>query len=217
MKDYYRERAPHHDRYMGYTGAQEMERQLAPVIEWVEPEIVRRDVLEIACGTGNWTQVLSRRARTVLATDVFEEYLVEARRKPCERGNVVFRAADGFTLEGITESLDAAFAADWYSHIPNSRIPVFMCALRRALLPGSRVVLVDMMSTPELEKDFSHVDDDGNRFYRRTLPTGKSFSVVKNFPSGKELADRLGPFAADFRYSEHAGLRRWMLACTLKE
>ena len=69
MKVYYDRRAPWHDKYMGYLGNGPMEELLSPIIRSIEPYITDRTVLEIACGTGNWTQVLAKRARTVLALD----------------------------------------------------------------------------------------------------------------------------------------------------
>lgn len=212
MRRYYTDRVPYHDTYMGYTDNTSMERLLAPIIELVGKEVAGKDVLEIACGTGNWTQVLSKRARSVVATDLIEGYLEEARKKPFRKSNVVFKAADAYRLEGIQGDFTAAFAADWWSHVPLSRIGQFIESLHRKLRPGARVVFLDMLRTPELEKWFSHIDDEGNVVQKRTLPNGRTYRVIKNFPPGRQLRDQLGNRAVDIEYQEDKALLRWVLA-----
>ena len=90
MNAYYEKVAPLHDTFMGYTNNEAMEELLAPIIEWVEPFVRDRRVLEIACGTGNWTQVLSKRALKVTAVDRSAAYLALARPKTYAGGNVAF-------------------------------------------------------------------------------------------------------------------------------
>ena len=81
MNRYYSDRVPYHDLYMGYSGNAAMEKVLAPLIARLERHLAGKEVLELACGTGNWTQVICKRARSVVATDLFEGYLELARKK----------------------------------------------------------------------------------------------------------------------------------------
>jgi demethylmenaquinone methyltransferase/2-methoxy-6-polyprenyl-1,4-benzoquinol methylase len=216
MERYYGDRVPYHDEYMGYEGNEAMEALLRPVIELVEPDVTGRDVLEVACGTGNWTQVLSRRARSVVATDLFDGYLDVARAKPYARDNVTFVRADAYRLEGVGGPFDAAFCADWWSHMPRSRIGTFLQALHARLSPGARAVAVDMMSTEHFDRIRSHLDEEGNEVQNRTLPNGRRYQVVKNFPTEAELRERLGPFATRVSYVEHLPLKRWSVSWTVR-
>ena len=216
MRQYYTDRVPYHDQYMGYTGNAAMEKLLAPLVALVGKELAGKNVLEIACGTGNWTQVISKRARSVVATDLIDGYLEHARKKEYARKNVVFEVADAYRLEGIRGSFTAAFAADWWSHMPHSKIGPFLDTLHDKLGPGARVVMLDMLRSPELEKWFSHADDDGNVVQKRTLPNGKAYLVIKNFPTGRELRDRLGSRATRFKYREDQALRRWILTYSVR-
>jgi demethylmenaquinone methyltransferase/2-methoxy-6-polyprenyl-1,4-benzoquinol methylase len=211
MNAYYASCAPWHDEFMGYTCNEKMEALLGPIIKWCEPHITDRDVLEIACGTGNWTQVLSKRARSVLATDVNESALAIARRKTYAGANVTFRVADAYGLPGIAGSFTAAFAADWWSHIPKAAIPRFVKSLTGRLQPGSPVVLIDMLPNEILNSMFSHFDDDGNRISRRPLPNGEVFHIVKNFPTEGELRSAFEERADQIEYREHDSLLRWVL------
>jgi SAM-dependent methyltransferase len=214
MNAYYAKRAPEHDYFMGYTGNEEMERLLGPLIAWCEDDVRDRDVLEIACGTGNWTQVLAKRARSVVATDVNAAVIDIARAKPYDSDRVRFEVADAYDLGKIAGEFDAAFAADWWSHIPKAALREFASGLRDRLRPRSRVVIIDMLPTEELNKWFSHYDDDGNLIHKREFPDGEVFEVVKNFPTEDELNDILMGLADDVRYREHDPLRRWMLTFT---
>ena len=157
MNEYYSRRAPWHDMYMGYSDNRGMETLLAPIIRWFERYVEDRDLLEIACGTGNWTQVLARRAGSVTAADVNASVLKRAREKPYGPGAVRFEVADAYELDRLPATYSAAFAADWWSHMPKQRIPVFLRALHGRLLPGSRVIIVDMLPAKNLTYLGTHV------------------------------------------------------------
>jgi len=214
MNEYYRENVPYHDECMSYTDNLSMEKLLAPIIRRVEKDIKGKDVLEIACGTGNWTQVLSKRARSVVATDINEAYLIEAKRKPYQKDNIVFKVADAYTLDGIDRNFNLAFASDFWSHIPKSRVRKFIETLHSKLLPASKVIMIDMLRRPELDKMFSHIDEEGDMIHRRTLPNGKEYQVVKNFPEEKELLDCLKGHGININYYEDTELLRWILSYT---
>jgi ubiquinone/menaquinone biosynthesis C-methylase UbiE len=211
MNEYYSARAPEHDALMGYRSNQAMEELLARIIKLVEPCIKGRNVLEIACGTGNWTQVLSKRAECVIAIDVNKSVIDIARDKTYENNNVEFRIADAYTLDGITGEFNAGFAADWLSHCPRSMIPRFLKALHSKLLPGSNVVFLDIMNCEAFEKETVYYDDDNNRVSIRTTRDGKEFHVIKNFPTEDELRGYLKGAGRDVEYHEDLFLNRWIL------
>jgi demethylmenaquinone methyltransferase/2-methoxy-6-polyprenyl-1,4-benzoquinol methylase len=215
MNDYYRDRVPYHDYYMGYKNNLAMEKLLAPLIERIEDEITNKDILEIACGTGNWTQVLAKRAHSVVAVDFYEGYLDEAKKKNYQKDNVTFLKADAYRLDDINGDFNVAFAADWFSHIPKSRIGQFIRGLHNRMLPNSRVILIDMMKNTELDKMFSHIDEEGNVIQNRVLPNGKEYKVIKNFPSELELLDNFVSHASEISYYNDKGLLRWVLTYTV--
>lgn len=214
MNMYYKDRTPYHDIYMSYTDNYNMEKLLAPIIKKIEPYISNEDILEIACGTGNWTQVLSKRVRSVVATDLHDTYLAEAKKKEYKHNNVIFKVADAYELNGIDKKFSVAFAADWWSHIPKSKIRNFIETLHSKLLPNSKVIFIDMLPNPELDKMFSHIDEEGNVIQRRELPNGKTYQVVKNFPAKEELLDCLEHYATEIDYYEDKNLLRWILTYT---
>jgi ubiquinone/menaquinone biosynthesis C-methylase UbiE len=216
MNIYYDKVAPRHDGFMGYTCNEAMEKLLSPIIEWVEPLVRDRDVLEIACGTGNWTQVLSKRTRSVLAIDQSDAYLSIARAKEYARDNITFLKADAYSLDNVKGVFDAAFAADFWSHIPRACIAEFVKGMTRRLRSGGNIILLDMLPSPSLDAMFSHCDEDGNVIHKRTFDDGTQFEVVKNFPTESELREAFSSCAGDMSYREYDELRRWVLTLTLK-
>ncbi len=215
MNAYYDRRAPEHDRLMSYTDNKSMEAYLKPIIDLIEPHITDRKILEVACGTGNWTQVLAKRARSVLATDINESVLEIARKKPCA-GRVEFLQHDAYALHKLRGEFDVAFAADWWSHIPKSAIHTFQGNLHRALSPGAVVIMLDMTLNDYFRNEPSTVDLDGNRLSRRKTPDGTEHSVVKNFPTESELRETIRDVVSKFDYLEDDKLERWLMIYKLR-
>jgi 2-polyprenyl-3-methyl-5-hydroxy-6-metoxy-1,4-benzoquinol methylase len=214
MRDYYRVRAPWHDNFMQYTGNAAMEKLLHPIVSRVESLLAELDVLELACGTGNWTQVLARRVRTILATDINEETLSRAQAKEYPVDVVTFRTADAYSLASVGGEFSGAFAADWWSHVPHSLFGPFLDGLHSCLNSGARVVFVDMLPRdhPDL-MPYRH-DREGNAICRRTLPDGSTFDVVKNFPDDKEVLESLAGRSEGAEYQKWQELSRWLVTYT---
>jgi demethylmenaquinone methyltransferase/2-methoxy-6-polyprenyl-1,4-benzoquinol methylase len=158
--------------------------------------------------------VLARRARSVLATDASEAMLEIARSKEYPAGRrVTFADADAYALDGVAEGgFLAAFAADWWSHIPNSRLGAFLCTLHGKLRAGSRVVFVEMLQRHDPGFRHYRIDSEGNRVYRRRLPNGREFEVIKNFPTEQELRAHVAGIATDVEVREYPELSRWTLS-----
>jgi demethylmenaquinone methyltransferase/2-methoxy-6-polyprenyl-1,4-benzoquinol methylase len=67
MRDYYAARAPAYDSvYM----KPERQTDLRAIEQWVASRFVAARVLEIACGTGYWTQFIAPVALQVLASTI---------------------------------------------------------------------------------------------------------------------------------------------------
>lgn len=78
IETYYARRAQEYERIYAKPERQEDLRTLRSIVE----ETFRgKHVLEIACGTGYWTEILARSARTVTAVDINEVVLDIARTK----------------------------------------------------------------------------------------------------------------------------------------
>ena len=212
MNRYYEARAPWHDSYMSYKSLAAMEESLKSVIETVAPMVAVKNVLEIACGTGNWTQVLSRRAKCVTALDISPSALAIAEDKLRDFTNVTLVQHSAYELETFRGRFDVLFAADWWSHIPMGILPAFLRSILTRLEKGSMAVFLDMSTNDYFEQERCFFDSDGNRVSERVLPDGSKYKVVKNFPTEDELRGILAPFAGDISYFEFTALQRWLVA-----
>ncbi|OGN86966.1 MAG: hypothetical protein A2158_01090 [Chloroflexi bacterium RBG_13_46_14] len=194
-----------YDKSAGYTNP-EAEELRKPIKERFQ-EIVRgKDVLEIACGTGYWTQVIAVTAESVLATDINPSMVSIAAEKCAKLSNVSFLVADAYSLEGVPEGFDAAFAHWWWSHIPKNLITSFLNVLHSKLNPGSIVFFRDHL----VYSGFKKSDDvEGTRMENRQLPDGSAFNVVKNYPSKEEILSALSGIAYDVQYLEFPGENSW--------
>ena len=187
MAEYYRRRSPIYEASMGYD-QREVLRRNEPVIEYLSSRFARRTILEIACGTGFWTQFLMKAAAEIIATDVNEETLFEARKK--ELGShVQLRRADAYALPTFETRFDACFAGDWFCHVPVSKRAEFLDGLHSRLARGSIVIFCDQRLREGSITE--QCDDEGNNIQIRTLPDGDRYPVIKNFPSRSQLGDLL--------------------------
>ena len=148
-------------------------------------------VLELACGTGWWTERLVRHADTVTAVDASAEVLA-LNRERVGSGKVRRVQADLFawTPDG---AYDVVFFSFWLSHVPPERFDAFWAMVRAALAPGGRVFFVDSLRT-ELSTARDHVlpaEDDVVSV--RKLNDGRKFHIVKIFYDPADLASRLAP------------------------
>src|SRR5207247_4945398 len=123
LPDYYARRAGEYEKIFAKP---ERQADLASLWTLLPGLFASRDVLEIACGTGYWTPLISESARSILATDINEEVLEIARHKAYPKHNVEFKIADAYTLANVTGRFAAGFAGFWWSHIPKQRLSHFL-------------------------------------------------------------------------------------------
>ena len=159
-----------------------------------------RRVLEIACGTGYWTPLIAARAKSVLALDYNEQTLAIARTKAYPKANVDFLQGDAYALPDWKEKFSACYAGFWWSHVPLSRLDAFLRGLHERLEPGAVVAFMDNRYVEGSSTPLSRRDAEGNTYQTRRLADGSTHEVLKNFPTPRELRERLG---ADVRVTEY--------------
>jgi demethylmenaquinone methyltransferase/2-methoxy-6-polyprenyl-1,4-benzoquinol methylase len=196
QKAYYRARAGEYDEWFLREGR--YDRGPAHRDEWLgEVETVRaalRDakpsgaILELACGTGLWTQYLAGRAARLTAVDASPE-VIALNRARCNAGNVEYVVADLFAW--TPQALyDVVFFAFWLSHVPAARFDAFWQMVRAALRPGGVAFFVDSAQHQEGTARDQEVDSGG--VVRRRLNDGREFDIVKIFYGPDDLRARLG-------------------------
>jgi demethylmenaquinone methyltransferase/2-methoxy-6-polyprenyl-1,4-benzoquinol methylase len=194
MEQYYSKRAAEYEQIY-----QKPERQHE--LEWLRGRIPallsERTVLEVACGTGYWTQFIARTAAMVHACDINDSVLEIAREKPIPKNRVDFFKADAVTLEGVPPGCDAAFAGFWWSHVKKSELAKFVQNLASKLEPGAVVVILDNQYAEGSSTAISRRDAEGNTYQMRHLANGEEHEVLKNFPTADELRSAVLPVAGE--------------------
>jgi len=208
MHDYYAARAPEYDRIY-----QKPERQadLRRIETWLTEALAGRSVLEVACGTGYWTQFYAPGATRVLALDAAPQTLQIAQARVPDKVQLI--EGDAYAIPTVEPPFEAAFAGFWWSHIPLDRIDPFLRGLHRALQPGAKVIVLDNLFVPGSSTPISARDAQGNSYQQRPLADGSTHRVLKNFPTEAELLAAVAPHAQAATY--HAWDYFWALEYTL--
>jgi ubiquinone/menaquinone biosynthesis C-methylase UbiE len=196
MQAYYAARAPYYDAVYEKP---ERRTDIALLRNAVESRFARRSVIEVACGTGYWSQFIAPVAALLVATDATAEPLEFAKLRPRTEA-VRFVQADAYALPVGLGKFDAAFAGLWLSHVPVASRAHFFASLHRVLLAGAHVVLIDNSEVQCVELPIVERDADGNTYQHRRLRDGSVHRVLKNFPTEAELVSMIGGFGELPRY-----------------
>ncbi len=141
------------------------------------------DVLELAAGTGLWTQQLLRSASTVTAVDASPEMLAINQAKVASP-RVTYVLADLFSWQP-ERVYDALFFGFWISHVPHEQLDAFLRSCWTWLRPGGKIFFVDEASCPPTAPDRPMRRD--RQIEARTLNDGRSFEIVKNYYKAPDL------------------------------
>jgi SAM-dependent methyltransferase len=179
---YYRRRADEYDA-TAYGDLVAARARIARLVAEMRPT---GNVLEIACGTGMWTETLVGPAETVTAVDFAPEALAIARDR-VRASNVRFEVADVFSWQ-TSARYDVVFFSAWLSHVPTDRFEEFWQLLRGLLADGGRVLFVD---EHVVERDKENYLPGRDEIVERRLQDGSSYRIVKNFVDPGELERRL--------------------------
>lgn len=203
--NYYRARAIEYDEWFWRRGrydrgARENARWHAEIAEaacaldeFVAETSARPDssALELAAGTGLWTQRLAGRFARVIAVDASPETLALNRaRLGAAAAHVEYHVADIFSWRPARR-YDAVFFGFWLSHVPPERFAAFWSLLRDCLAPGGQVFLIDSRYAPNsVARDHRLEGADATRVTRR-LNDGREYRIVKVFYTPERLRAEL--------------------------
>ena len=191
---YYADRAREYEKIY-----EKPERQgdLAALEGFFQSLFSNKDVFEIACGTGYWTQRIAKTAASVLATDINQAVIDVAKAKTYEKGNVQFSVADIYTYKGGPHK--SLFAGFILSHIKHEELEKFVECVNGFVERGGVVLFADNTFTNE-STPILHTDDNGNTYQERVLENGNTYSVLKNFHTLRSLSSAFNGKADNVRF-----------------
>jgi demethylmenaquinone methyltransferase/2-methoxy-6-polyprenyl-1,4-benzoquinol methylase len=187
LADYYAKRAAEYERIYAKP---ERQADLAALKARIGKMFAGRRVLELACGTGYWTDVIAASAAQVTALDLNEEVLAVARAKP-NAAKVSFLRGSAYEIPELGRRHDALFAGFWWSHVPLEKLDGFVADCLSAVAPGALIAFLDNRYVEGSSTALARRDARGNAYQLRSLDDGSTHEVLKNFPTESELIQRV--------------------------
>ena len=206
---YYRQRAAEYDEWWERRGRYDRgpetnakwDTEVASVRQVFDELELKGEVLELAPGTGYWTQLLAARTERVTALDGSPEMIeINRGRLGDLASKVEYREVDLF--EWIPERRWRGLVfCFWISHVPRDRLGTFFGSCREALFDGAPLFFLDGLRVHESTATDHVLPDEQNEVMVRKLNDGREFRIVKNFHEPAELTDLAG--AAGFDLTMH--------------
>jgi ubiquinone/menaquinone biosynthesis C-methylase UbiE len=198
---YYRARAEEYDASLSESVTAGERSELERAADVIRRLAQGKDVLEIACGTGLFTQAAAEVSARLTALDAAPEMLAVNRRRFVDRG-VHYVLGDVFEWTP-SETFDMVFFTFWLSHVPPARLAGFLDTVCQALRAGGHVLILD-----EYAGSRQRYSTLGLR-HQRVLSSGADFNIVKVYYEPVQVEQALA--AAGFETVEaHAGQQFWL-------
>ena len=162
------------------------------------------DVLELAPGTGIWTERLLRTAATVTAIDASPE-MAAINRTRVASARIRYVLADLFAWRP-DRAYDGVCFGFWLSHVPRERLDAFFGQVAAALKPSGKFFFVDShrAQKPVVASPVESPPAPGSQVLTRQLNDGREYQIVKNFYDPATLADRCAAAGLDVTVRETA-------------
>lgn len=212
QKLYYQARAREYDEWFyrrgRYDHGPDHTRQWEAEAEEVRRALAEANltgqILDIAAGTGIWTQELIKTADHVTVLDSSEEML-ELNRSKLQSDKVTYTLADLFYWQPVL-AYDAIFMGFWLSHVPPAMLYDFIGTVAGALKTGGKLFFVDSLAEPsstakdmvgDLAQSLAKREETPRKLLEsdygtmtRRLNDGREFQVVKVYYLPTDLAER---------------------------
>jgi ubiquinone/menaquinone biosynthesis C-methylase UbiE len=208
---YYNDRAKEYEKV--YLNPDEQE-DLLTATDLFQKIFAGKTVLEIACGTGYWTERISKTATSVFATDI-NKSVVDLAMARQVMDNVSFEVSDMYNL-ATDKKYEGLFAGFIWSHILLQDLDRFLDKVKDFIVGGGTIVFIDsnpVKSTIHDAKRIAKTDEAGNTYQLRHLDNGTDHLVLKNFPTEDFLFQKLSRIATGISYTKLPYY--WIVSCKL--
>ena len=195
LTDYYKRRAKEYEKMYFRNGLVRKTEQ-AKIAQKIKDVFVNKDVLEIACGTGYWTQFISETAKSITATDYVKEvmYIAKTKKYKCP---IKFMQEDAYNLSFGINNFNGGIGNLWISHISKGKLSKFLKEFHRVLKKDAVVFFADNIYVPGVGGKLVNKPNDENTYKIRSLSDGSLTEVLKNYFTQEELEKLFSPYAKD--------------------
>jgi ubiquinone/menaquinone biosynthesis C-methylase UbiE len=183
---YYQMRAGEYDKVYSRDNPDRQD-ELAELYTLSRGTLKGRHVLDLACGTGYWTRLVSEEAGSIVGVDINRATLAEAEKKTYQCP-VRFVLADVFNLPFAGNEFDGLLMTYLLSHIRRQDLDHLSHRIRNILKPGSPVFMCDNNLICEMKPDLIWDKEHINSYKKRILESGRKYQILKNYFEEDELS-----------------------------
>ena len=207
---FYAKSAAHHDQVYDKP---ECQHDLADMRRHVAEALRGHVVLELACGTGYWTEVIAASAESVVAIDINAEMIALAKLRALPLDKVQLRVANAYDLPDDIGSYTAIFIGFWWSHVKREQQEKFLAHLR-ARVGDVVLVLLDDVYVEGSSGTVARTDLEGNTYQISVTADGERYEIPKTYPSDSALRKKMASMVREIKIVRLEYY--WMLTCRLK-
>lgn len=194
---YYKDRAKEYEKIYSKP-----ERQVELLVagQILQDTFAGKNVFEIACGTGYWTQKISATAKSIFATDINDTVIEIAKHKGYAPAKVDFQKVNIFDLANTDKRRECLFGGFIWSHIKLEDLANFIKTINNLVQTSGSIVFIDNNYVEGSSHPITDKDDLGNTYQTRTLENGTIHKVLKNFPTETFIRQLLADKATDIEF-----------------
>ena len=194
--EYYSARAPEYDQWFyrqgRYDQGDDFKRQWKSEAQMVRDQLLnaprQTHILEMAPGTGIWTEQLIKLGDQVTALDASPD-MIAINQAKLGSDKVAYIQTDLFDWRP-QQTYDMVFFGFWLSHVPADRLSPFLRTVHQALKPGGRLFFIDSQKP---EQSAAHQQDAKMRddLQTRKVSDGREYEIVKIYYDPTQLTSTL--------------------------
>jgi 2-polyprenyl-3-methyl-5-hydroxy-6-metoxy-1,4-benzoquinol methylase len=193
---YYRARSAEYDEWFYRKGrfnhGEEENRIWFTEAEQVREALHRippqKHILELAPGTGIWTQELIQLGEKITALDASPE-MIAINKAKVHSDKVTYLQTDLFKWQA-EQQYDMIFFGFWLSHVPPEMLDTFLQTVSHALKPNGYFFMVDSKYKLSSTAKDQILPEDGATM-QRSLNDGRHYQIIKIYYQSDDLQQAL--------------------------
>ncbi|MEO1286937.1 MAG: class I SAM-dependent methyltransferase [Chloroflexota bacterium] len=196
QKAYYQARANEYDEWWYSQGRYNRGEKLNQ--QWEHEGQIVRDallalpqeyhILELASGTGIWTQELLKIAQHITCVDASSE-MININKAKLQSDKIDYIQADLFQWQ-TKQQFDMIFFGFWLSHVPQNEYKAFLQRVSNMLKPSGHLFIVDSLRNKMATAHNQNMLEERS-IHKRILNDGREFQIYKVFYEANALQSDL--------------------------
>ena len=210
LVSYYKDRAKEYEKvYL----KPERQNDLQKATTILQSLFSQKTILEIACGTGYWTEKIAETATAIYATDI-NESVIDIAENRHYKDKVTFELTDIYTFMPH-KKYESVFGGFIWSHILHQDLDKFVDKIKNFVTSDGTIVFMDNNYVEGSNLAIMKTDEQGNTYQTRQLENGTLHLVLKNFPTKEFIFNKLSGVATEINFINLTYY--WIVSFRLKE